>query len=179
MFGVIFAQFLVNDIFVPFFLLLVCDAVPQEILWWLMRVEERKQLNLAEKWGVLLNKCSFMNLFACFKNLQNGSYPNSQFCFMTHSRFNSLWFKIKTSLFLLCNIQANLDILCVVRPELFKSEKVGNCKEDVQAKTSRTEEDEGSSEDDGLPPLEANTNRLRPRDLTSDEESGPETDTDS
>lgn len=67
----------------------------------------------------------------------------------------------------------------VVRPELFKSEKVGNCKEDVQAKTSRTEEDEGSSEDDGLPPLEANTNRLRPHDLTSDEESDSETDTDS
>lgn len=49
----------------------------------------------------------------------------------------------------------------------------------MQAKTSRTEEDEGSSEDDGLPPLEANTNRLRPHDLTSDEESDSETDTDS
>lgn len=64
-------------------------------------------------------------------------------------------------------------------PEIFKSAKAGNCREDVQAKTSQTEENEGSSEDDGLPPLEANTNRLRPYDLTSDKGSESETDSDS
>lgn len=48
-------------------------------------------------------------------------------------------------------------------PEIFNSAKLGNSKDEVQqAQTSQTEEYENSSDDDGLPPLEANTNRLRP-----------------
>ncbi|GAA0153368.1 translation initiation factor [Lithospermum erythrorhizon] len=57
-------------------------------------------------------------------------------------------------------------------PEVFRSKNLVTSNAD-SAQTSLAEESENSSDDDGLPPLEANLNRVRPFELQSD------TDTDS
>ncbi|CAN6569105.1 hypothetical protein ACFX13_001693 [Malus domestica] len=58
-------------------------------------------------------------------------------------------------------------------PELFKSEVSDGCDGSLQGDTSQKEDNElnDSSDDDGLPPLEANTNRNKPADWKSDTES--------
>lgn len=61
-------------------------------------------------------------------------------------------------------------------PEVFKAATLGNSKQDLQSHTSNMEENDNSSDDDGLPPLEANTNRLRPFQSHSDTESAPDSD---
>ncbi|GAA0165270.1 hypothetical protein LIER_20716 [Lithospermum erythrorhizon] len=57
-------------------------------------------------------------------------------------------------------------------PKVFRSKNLEASHED-SAQTSLPEEGENLSDDDGLPPLEANLNRVRPFELHSD------TDTDS
>ncbi|KAL3521328.1 hypothetical protein ACH5RR_019477 [Cinchona calisaya] len=64
-------------------------------------------------------------------------------------------------------------------PEVFKATSSGNSKQDLQLHTSKLEENGNSSDDDGLPPLEANTNRLRPFESHSDTESAADSDSDS
>ncbi|XP_043816981.1 probable RNA-binding protein EIF1AD isoform X2 [Manihot esculenta] len=64
-------------------------------------------------------------------------------------------------------------------PEIFKSTTLddsnGSCKN-----TSQQEDDElDASDDDGLPPLEANMNRIKPPELQSDAESDSGSETDS
>ncbi|XP_027098325.1 uncharacterized protein [Coffea arabica] len=61
-------------------------------------------------------------------------------------------------------------------PEVFKAATLGNSKQDLQSHTSNMEENDNSSDDDGLPPLEANTNRLRPFQSHSDTESASDSD---
>ncbi|XP_022146732.1 probable RNA-binding protein EIF1AD [Momordica charantia] len=57
-------------------------------------------------------------------------------------------------------------------PEVFKNAIVGDRNENLQVKNDQQEQDEvNSSEDDDLPPLEANTNRAKPFVLQSDAES--------
>ena len=56
------------------------------------------------------------------------------------------------------------------RQEVFKSGNFDASLED-SAQTSLPEEIVNSSDDDGLPPLEANLNRVRPFELQSDTES--------
>lgn len=69
-----------------------------------------------------------------------------------------------------------LVFLC--RPEIFKSTVSDGCNASLQGDTSQQEENE-SSDDDGLPPLEANMNRMKPVDWKSDTESNSDSDTDS
>ncbi|XP_038891513.1 probable RNA-binding protein EIF1AD isoform X2 [Benincasa hispida] len=65
-------------------------------------------------------------------------------------------------------------------PEIFKNAIVGDQNENLQAQNNRPEEDEvtevDSSDDDGLPPLEANTNRTKPLILQPDTESESDSD---
>ncbi|CAB4309713.1 unnamed protein product [Prunus armeniaca] len=65
--------------------------------------------------------------------------------------------------------------------EIFKSAVPYGCNASLQGDTtSQQEENElDSSDDDGLPPLEANTNRMKPVDWKSDIESNSDSDTDS
>ncbi|GAB4827716.1 hypothetical protein Ancab_034602 [Ancistrocladus abbreviatus] len=57
-------------------------------------------------------------------------------------------------------------------PEVFKSTPIDNSTKDLQGCASRQQEnDASSSDDDGLPPLEANMNRIKPFELHSDTES--------
>lgn len=80
---------------------------------------------------------------------------------------------------LLMNCSFSLLLTCIIeyRPEIFKSTTLddsnGSCKN-----TSQQEDDElDASDDDGLPPLEANMNRIKPPEFQSDEsDSGSETD---
>lgn len=67
------------------------------------------------------------------------------------------------------------------RPEAFKSLMSDEPHKNTQGQASQAEEenDSESNEDDGLPPLEANTNRIRPFELYDDKESDSESDTDS
>ena len=60
------------------------------------------------------------------------------------------------------------------RPESFKSAMVDESKET----SASQQENELEDSDDGLPPLEANTNRLRPFELQADEDSESCSDTD-
>ncbi|XP_019163389.1 PREDICTED: probable RNA-binding protein EIF1AD [Ipomoea nil] len=61
-------------------------------------------------------------------------------------------------------------------PEIFKSAVVETSKENLERHTSQTQDIEDSSDDDGLPPLEANTNRLKPFQSESETESESEAD---
>ncbi|WMV19955.1 hypothetical protein MTR67_013340 [Solanum verrucosum] len=62
-------------------------------------------------------------------------------------------------------------------PEIFKSTAVESSKQDnTQSHNSQMDENEDSIDDDGLPPLEANTNRLNPFQGESETESDSETD---
>ncbi|PKI67300.1 hypothetical protein CRG98_012317, partial [Punica granatum] len=67
-------------------------------------------------------------------------------------------------------------------PEVFKSPTSDEPNNNLKAQTSEAEEekenDSDCSEDDGLPPLEANTNRIRPFELHTDTESDSDSDTD-
>lgn len=57
------------------------------------------------------------------------------------------------------------------RPEIFK--------DDLNERTTAQQENEDdTSDDDGLPPLEANTNRMRPFELHGDEDFESNSDTD-
>ncbi|KAH0979318.1 hypothetical protein GBA52_006495 [Prunus armeniaca] len=68
----------------------------------------------------------------------------------------------------------------LLTPEIFKSTVSDGCNASLQGDTSQQEENElDSSDDDGLPPLEANTNRMKPVDWKSDTESNSDSDTDS
>ncbi|CAN4087432.1 unnamed protein product [Withania somnifera] len=58
-------------------------------------------------------------------------------------------------------------------PEIFKSTAVESSKQNL---ASQFEENEDSSDDDGLPPLEANTNRLKPFQLETEMESDSDVD---
>ncbi|RDX82566.1 putative RNA-binding protein EIF1AD [Mucuna pruriens] len=60
-------------------------------------------------------------------------------------------------------------------PEKFKSAMVDDSNEST---TSQQENELEGSDDDGLPPLEANTNRIRPFELLTDEDSESSSDTD-
>ncbi|KAF3613483.1 hypothetical protein BC332_07389 [Capsicum chinense] len=60
-------------------------------------------------------------------------------------------------------------------PEIFKFTEVENSKQDTQSQNSQVDENEDSSDDDGLPPLEANTNRLNPFQRESETESDSDT----
>ncbi|KAK6121951.1 hypothetical protein DH2020_044305 [Rehmannia glutinosa] len=62
-------------------------------------------------------------------------------------------------------------------PEIFKSVSLENLKQGLDSCTSQ-QDDEGSSDDDGLPPLEANTNRRNPLLSRLDTESESDSDTD-
>lgn len=58
------------------------------------------------------------------------------------------------------------------RPLIFRSASLGDCNGDSQSGTALQEDIElNSSDDDGLPPLEANMNRMRPAELQSGTES--------
>ncbi|KAM7494699.1 hypothetical protein LguiB_029308 [Lonicera macranthoides] len=62
-------------------------------------------------------------------------------------------------------------------PEIFNSKSLNSSKEDLQREGSLQAENElNSSDDDGLPPLEANTNRLRPAAFQSDRDSDSDSD---
>ncbi|KAG8380996.1 hypothetical protein BUALT_Bualt06G0074900 [Buddleja alternifolia] len=63
-------------------------------------------------------------------------------------------------------------------PEIFKSTPLENLKQHSQSSVSLND-DEDSSDDDGLPPLEANTNRLNPLRSHIDEVCESDSDTDS
>ncbi|KAL3837827.1 hypothetical protein ACJIZ3_022418 [Penstemon smallii] len=62
-------------------------------------------------------------------------------------------------------------------PDIFKSVPLENLKQDLKSSTS-DKDDENSSDDDGLPPLEANTNRLNPHQSRLDTESESASDSD-
>ncbi|KAF5738403.1 RNA-binding protein EIF1AD-like [Tripterygium wilfordii] len=71
-------------------------------------------------------------------------------------------------------------------PESFKSTNLEDPKGSLGRRTSQRDKNEPNSssdddqvDDDGLPPLEANTNRQRPIELQTDEDSSSESDTDS
>ncbi|KAJ1299131.1 hypothetical protein BS78_01G508100 [Paspalum vaginatum] len=57
-------------------------------------------------------------------------------------------------------------------PAVFKSATTEGSEAGTQAQAARVDEELDSDEDDGLPPLEANTNRNRPFELYSDSDGG-------
>lgn len=58
------------------------------------------------------------------------------------------------------------------RPSIFRSAGLGDCNGDSHSSAALQEDNElNTSDDDGLPPLEANVNRMRPAELQSDTES--------
>ena len=66
------------------------------------------------------------------------------------------------------------------RPEVFKSTNLDDSNGSLHKQTAQEEENElESSDDEGLPPLEANTNRIKPFETQSDVESDSNSDTDS
>ncbi len=66
------------------------------------------------------------------------------------------------------------------RPEVFKSTILDDSNESLHKQTSQEQENENeSSDDEGLPPIEANTNRIRPFEVQSDVESDSSSDKDS
>ena len=67
------------------------------------------------------------------------------------------------------------------RPEIFKSTSVdGSSNGSLHGQTSQQEENVlESSDDEGLPPIEANTNRIRPKEFQPDAESDSSSDIDS
>lgn len=77
----------------------------------------------------------------------------------------------------------SLTILCwlwlLFRPEAFKSKTIESYTRNVPEPASELEAEEaGTSDDDGLPPLEANMNRRRPYELHSASNSDADTDSD-
>ncbi|KAG6658635.1 probable RNA-binding protein EIF1AD isoform X3 [Carya illinoinensis] len=65
-------------------------------------------------------------------------------------------------------------------PEIFKSTHLEDSSGSLCGKTSQQEEDElESSDEEGLPPIEVNTNRIKPFELLSDAESVSSSDRDS
>lgn len=71
-----------------------------------------------------------------------------------------------------------LVIIVSSRPAIFKSGAADDSNEKLHGNTSQPEIERDSSDDDGLPPLEANTNRLRPFELQMEEDSESNSDTD-
>lgn len=71
-------------------------------------------------------------------------------------------------------------IIVSSRPAIFKSRATDESNEKLNGNTSQPEIERDSSDDDddGLPPLEANTNRLRPFELQMEEDSESNSDTD-
>uniref|UniRef100_A0A2P2M0L3 Uncharacterized protein n=1 Tax=Rhizophora mucronata TaxID=61149 RepID=A0A2P2M0L3_RHIMU len=66
------------------------------------------------------------------------------------------------------------------RPQIFKSTTSQNPNRNLNRNTAQQLDDElNSSDDDGLPPLEANMNRMKPLELQMDEESDSGSDADS
>ncbi|XP_019183959.1 PREDICTED: probable RNA-binding protein EIF1AD [Ipomoea nil] len=61
-------------------------------------------------------------------------------------------------------------------PEIFKSAAVETSSENFVTHTCQAQDIENLSDDDGLPPLEANTNRLKPFQSESETESDSEVD---
>ncbi|KAG6718848.1 hypothetical protein I3842_04G174100 [Carya illinoinensis] len=65
-------------------------------------------------------------------------------------------------------------------PEIFKSTHLEDSSGSLRGKTSQQEEDElESSDEEGLPPIEVNINRIKPFELLSDAESDSGSDRDS
>ncbi|KAJ7959518.1 Nucleic acid-binding, OB-fold [Quillaja saponaria] len=64
-------------------------------------------------------------------------------------------------------------------PAIFNSTSVDDSKANLHANTSQQENEIDSSDDDGLPPLQANINRMKPIELQSDAESDSSSDADS
>ncbi|KAJ7965164.1 Nucleic acid-binding, OB-fold [Quillaja saponaria] len=64
-------------------------------------------------------------------------------------------------------------------PEIFKSTIINDSKASLHTNTSQRENGIDSSDDDGLPPLQANANRIKPIEIQSDSESDSCSDTDS
>ncbi|EXB83839.1 Protein UXT-like protein [Morus notabilis] len=62
-------------------------------------------------------------------------------------------------------------------PEVFKSTVLDDSNGSMERETSQQEDE--SSDNDGLPPLEANTNRIRPYELCAESDSGSDSDLDS
>ncbi|CAB4279260.1 unnamed protein product [Prunus armeniaca] len=79
-----------------------------------------------------------------------------------------------------CNVKS-CSLVAHFLPEIFKFAIPDGCNASLQGDTtSQQEENElDSSDDDGLPPLEANTNRMKPVDWKSDTESNSDLNTDS
>lgn len=70
-------------------------------------------------------------------------------------------------------------IIVSSRPAIFKSGATDESNEKLNGNTSQPEiERDSSDDDDGLPPLEANTNRLRPFELQMEEDSESNSDKD-
>lgn len=70
-------------------------------------------------------------------------------------------------------------IIVSSRPAIFKSGATDESNEKFNGNTSQPEiERDSSDDDDGLPPLEANTNRLRPFELQMEEDSESNSDKD-
>ncbi|KAJ7965165.1 Nucleic acid-binding, OB-fold [Quillaja saponaria] len=65
------------------------------------------------------------------------------------------------------------------KPEIFKSTIINDSKASLHTNTSQRENGIDSSDDDGLPPLQANANRIKPIEIQSDSESDSCSDTDS
>lgn len=66
------------------------------------------------------------------------------------------------------------------RPEVFKSTNLDDSNGSLHKQTAQAEENElESSDDEGLPPIEANTNRIKPFEAQLDVESDSNSDTDS
>lgn len=66
------------------------------------------------------------------------------------------------------------------RPEVFKSTNLDDSNGSLHKQTAQAEENElESSDDEGLPPIEANTNRIKPFEAQSDVESDSNSDADS
>ncbi|XP_054813016.1 uncharacterized protein LOC129313716 [Prosopis cineraria] len=63
-------------------------------------------------------------------------------------------------------------------PAIFKSGATDDSNGNLHGNTSQPEIEKDSSDDDGLPPLEANTNRLRPLELQMEEDSESNSDKD-
>lgn len=84
------------------------------------------------------------------------------------------------ALLCLCKSCDTFACACKCRPAVFKSSNSLDANRSPQGCTSHQEDDneDYSSDDEDLPPLEANMNRIKPFELQSEEDSDSGSDTD-
>ncbi|CAL9029016.1 unnamed protein product [Prunus brigantina] len=140
-----------------------------------MQVKKEKVVESGSKVACIVSQVLFYEQVRALKKSPEWCVFSSHLKMMCH--YLTICHPLKPSL------HKHLIVRCpfVFWPEIFKSAIPYGCNASLQGDTtSQQEENElDSSDDDGPPSLEANTNRMKPVDWKSDTESNSDSDTDS